>query len=146
MKKGGKLFEKTKLQISQTLKKKGIKPPSRKGKKLSKEQRKEISQNLKRRYKKHPEIKEQISKKLKGRKKPKGFGEKISKALTGKKCPWSNPPHYRGKNHYKMKRKINKNLLAIKFVFLSLAICPIFWIIATLGILYITLKPKSKYE
>ena len=29
--------------------------------------------------------------------------ENQSKAQTGKKCPWANPPHYKGKDHYHWK-------------------------------------------
>jgi hypothetical protein len=40
---------------------------------------------------------------LKGIKKSKQHAENISKGLTGQKCPWAKPPHFKGEKHYNWK-------------------------------------------
>ena len=71
-------------RISKTLKKKGIKPPSRKGAKLSEETKKKIGLKHKGKII-SKETRKKLSKALKGRKIT--WGDKISKAQQGEKGP-----------------------------------------------------------
>jgi len=114
MKKGSIMSKVGRKRISETLKRLGLKPPSRKGITWTENQKKNISDNLRERYIKYPNLKNKISEKLKGLKKPPSFGEKISRALTGKKSPWAKPPHYKGNFHYNWKGGITPIMQEIR--------------------------------
>jgi len=99
---------------------KGIKKPPRSkehcqniaksklGSHLSEEIKQKISKTLKGRKQKpcSEATKWKLSNALKGRKVRSGWHhsetskQKISKSSKGKKCPWVNPPHFRGTEHY----------------------------------------------